>query len=65
MRKLGKYLIRLEKTALSELTNEDVRKAYRALSKKYHPDKHNNESNEEKEIAAEDFKELKIMLIRC
>ncbi|GHT43808.1 hypothetical protein AGMMS49921_12590 [Endomicrobiia bacterium] len=64
-KKVREILDKTWKTTLRELTKDNLDKAYRALSKKYLPDKHNNESNEEKERAAVDFKELKIMLIRC
>ncbi|GHT43786.1 hypothetical protein AGMMS49921_12510 [Endomicrobiia bacterium] len=64
-KKVREILDKTGKTTLGKLSKDNLDKAYRALSKKYLPDKHNNESNEEKERAAEDFKELEIMLIRC
>ncbi|GHT40579.1 hypothetical protein AGMMS49921_02210 [Endomicrobiia bacterium] len=54
--KVTEILDKTGKTTLRELTKDNLDKAYRALSKKYLPDKHNNESNEEKERAAEDLK---------
>lgn len=40
-------------------TKEDAKKAYRRLAKEYHPDKHQNKWEEEMEVFALKFKELK------
>lgn len=41
-----------------DATTDQIRKAFKKLSVKYHPDKHINDSEEEKKIAEEKFKEI-------
>lgn len=41
-----------------DASQDDIKKAFRNLSKKYHPDRHVNDSEEEKNAASEKFKEI-------
>ncbi|GHT46590.1 hypothetical protein AGMMS49936_05770 [Endomicrobiia bacterium] len=55
-KKVREMLDKTGKTTLRELTKGNIEKAYRSVSKKYHPDKHLDP--EENKRADEDFKEL-------
>src|SRR5579863_4065006 len=39
-------------------TEDDIKKAYRTLAIKWHPDKHNQDTEENKKIAEDKFKEI-------
>lgn len=41
-----------------DASQDDIKKAYRSLSKKWHPDKFNNKSDSEKKEAEEKFKDI-------
>ena len=41
-----------------DASKDDIRRAFKKLSLKYHPDKHINDSEEDKKKAEEKFKEI-------
>ncbi|BDU50669.1 DnaJ domain-containing protein [Haliovirga abyssi] len=44
--------------ASKDLSDEDIKKKYKELAKKYHPDIHHNKPEEEKKIYEEKFKKI-------
>ena len=52
----AKKILEIEKS----VTDDEVKKAYRTMAKKYHPDRVNNEDEAIKKGAEEKFKEVQI-----